>query len=193
MAEQRVSIDGMSPGLYAGSSTNPLPIIETANPQIDGVYSYSVANVAGAATPVTFMTVFNPVGSGKLMSVAAIFNSTVAAAGTSATQPTRIYRIFAAPTGGVVGTAADVFKLDTSYPNPTADYRSGNPSVVLGPPGANTPPPVTTGAGGGQFVHEIESPLTAQTIIRPGEGIAVHNTAGDTAQRWNVTMVWAEL
>lgn len=194
MAEKRVLIEGMYPDMiYPGVSTNPLPVILTANPQIDGVYSMSIANVPGTVASNNFMTLFNPVGSGKTVLISSAFISTVAAAGTSATQPMRIHRINTAPTGGVLAVPADIFKYDSNNPNPTSVVRTGNPTVALLAPGSNTPPPVTTGAGGGQFVHEINPPSGTIVVLAPGEGIAINNSAGDTAQRWNISLVWAEV
>ncbi len=194
MAEKRVIIEGMYPDMvYPGASTNPLPVILTANPQIDGTYIYSIANVAGTVASNNFITLFNPVGSGKNIVVGGMFISTVAAAGTAATQPMRIHRISAAPTGGVLVTAPEVFKFNTGNPDPVAVVRTGNPTAVLGPAASNTPPPVTTGAGGGQFVHEVDPPTGTTVLLAPGEGVAVNNAAGDTAQRWNISLAWAEI
>lgn len=194
MAENSVSIDGMTPHLtYPGISRNPLPVILTPNPQIDGTYIYSIANVPGTVASNTFMTLFNPVGSGKQVVVGGMFISTVAAAGTAATQPMRIHRISAAPTGGVLVAVADVFKFNTANPDPVSVLRTGNPTVVLGPPASNTPPPVTTGAGGGQFVHEVDPPTGTTVLLAPGEGVAINNSSGDTAQRWNISLAWAEV
>lgn len=194
MAEKRVIIEGMYPDMvYPGISTNPLPVIITPNPQIDGTYIYSIANVPGTVATNNFITLFNPVGSGKSVVVGGMFISTVAAAGTSATQPTRIHRISAAPTGGTLVVAADIFKFNTANPNPVSVLRINNPTVTLGPAASNTPPPVTIGAGGGQFVHEVDPPTGTTVLLAPGEGVAINNAAGDTAQRWNISLAWAEI
>jgi hypothetical protein len=194
LAENRVIIEGMYSGItYPGSSINPLPVIMTPNPQIDGTYIMSIANVPGTVTPNNFITLFNPVGSGKQVIVGGMFISTVAAAGTSATQPTRIHRISAAPTGGTIVPASDIFKFNTANPDPVSILRINNPTATLGPPASNTPPPVTIGAGGGQFVHEVDPPTGTTVLLAPGEGVAVNNSAGDTAQRWNISLAWAEV
>lgn len=194
MADHRVIIEGVyAEPVYPGSSTNPLPVILTPNPQIDGTYIYSIANVAGTVASNTFMTLFNPVGSGKTIVVGGMFISTVAAAGTSATQPTRIHRISAAPTGGVLVNNADIFKFNTANPTNVAVLRTGNPTVTLEQAASNTPPPVTIGAGGGQFVHEVDPPTGTTVLLAPGEGVAINNAAGDTAQRWNISLAWAEI
>lgn len=194
MAENRVVIEGMFSGLtYPGASVNPLPVILTANPQIDGTYIYSIADVPGTVASNTFITLFNPVGSGKTVVVGGIFISTVAAAAAAATRPARLHRINAAPTGGVVASTADIFKFNTLNPDPVAIVRTGNPTVTLLAAASNTPPPVTTGAGGGQFVHEIEPPAGTTVVLAPGEGAAVNTTVGDTAQRWNISFAWVEI
>ena len=194
MAENRVFVEGMAPGFtYAGASLNPLPVILTNNPQVDGAYVASIANVAGTAASNTLMSLYNPVGSGKVIGVAGVFVSTTAAAGTSSTVPMRIHRITAAPTGGSVVGAAAIAKLDTAVPDALAEVRITNPTVTLLAALSNTPPPVTTGAGGGQFVHEIDVPPPTLTILRPGEGIAMNIASGDTAQRWNLSALWVEI
>lgn len=194
MAENRIVIEGMHPNfIYPGASTNPLPVILTPNPQIDGTYIYSIANVAGTAAPQTFITLYNPAGSGKQIIVGGMFISTVAAAGTAATQPTRIHRVTAEPSAGSVVANSDIFKFNTANPNPVAVLRIGNPTVSLLAAASNTPPPVTTGAGGGQFVHEVDPPTGTTVLLAPGEGVAIHNSAGDTAQRWNISLAWAEV
>lgn len=194
MADHRVIIEGVyADPVYPGSSTNPLPVILTPNPQVDGTYIYSIANVPGTVASNTFMTLYNPLGSGKQVVVGGMFISTVAAAGTAATQPTRIHRINASPTGGTVVLVADVFKFNSSNPNPVCQLRINNPTATLLAPASNTPPPVTTGAGGGQFVHEVDPPTGTTVLLAPGEGVAINNSAGDTAQRWNISLAWAEI
>lgn len=194
MAENRVIIEGMFPGLtYEGSTVNPLPVLLSTNPQIDGSYTASIANVVGSVASNNLMTIFNPVGSGKTVIIGAVFISTVAAAGTASTVPARIHRIGAAPTGGVTMASGDIFKLNTANPNAVCVIQHTNPSVTLLAAGSNTPPPVTTGVGGGQFVHEIEPPPGAAFTLAAGEGIAVNVASGDSAQRWNLTIAWAEI
>lgn len=194
MAEQRVIIEGMyAADTYAGVTTNPLPVILSPNPQIDGSYTASLANVAGTVASNNLQTIFNPVGSGKTVVIGAVFISTVAAAGTASTVPARIHRIDAAPSGGVTMAASEIFKLNTANPNAVSVVQHSNPTVTLLAAGSNTPPPVTTGVGGGQFVHEIEPPPGAAFTLAPGEGIAINVASGDTAQRWNITIAWAEI
>lgn len=195
MSDKRVVIEGMweGSGLYSGTSLNPLPVMLSPNPGIKGAYIHSIANVPGTVAAQTFVTLFNPVGSGKLTIAAAVFISSAAVAGTTISTPVRVHRVSTAPTGGVTAANADFFKLDTTDPNPSCVVKTGNPLAVLEAPASNTPPPMTTGVAGGQFVHEIDLPSTLPVFLREGEGIAIHAASGDASQRWNISITWAEI
>jgi len=172
----------------------PISNYLVANPAITGVYVFSKAQMNGTAAANTFLTIFNPVGSGKNVSFAGAFISTGSAAATSATAPMRGYRLSSAPTGGVVEATSSVAKFNTAYPDTVVEVRSGNPTVTLGPALWNTPPTLTSGAGGGQFVHEVDTPAGSPPfLLVPGEGIAINASAGDTDQVWHMTIVWTEL
>lgn len=183
MGQVKVDLDGQPIAEYA-----------VANPAIDGVYVFSAAGLAGVVAANTFLTVFNPVGSGKTVSFSAAFISTAATAASGATAPMRGYRISAAPTGGVVQGAATIAKFSNVTPDTVVEVRLGNPTVTLEAPLWNTPPAVTSGVGGGQFVHAVDTPAGSPPfVLAPGEGIAIHTTAGDVDQVWNITVVWAEI
>lgn len=183
MAQTSVSVEGQ-----------PLSNYLVSNPTVTGVYTFSISGMTGVVAANTFLTAFNPVGSGKTVTFSAAFISTVAAAASGATAPMRGYRISAAPTGGTVQAVSAVAKFNSTYANSVLEIRTANPTVTLGPALWNTPPAVTTGAGGGQFVHEVDTPAGSPPfVLAPGEGIAIATTAGDTDQVWNMTVVWAEI
>lgn len=175
-------------------SGQPVGTYSVANPAITGVYVFSVPSLAGVVTANTFVTLFNPIGSGKNISFSAAFISTVSTAAAGTTAPMRGYRIAAAPTGGTVQAASTVAKFRTTQTDSVAEVRLNNPTVTLGAALWNTPPAVTSGVGGGQFVHDVDTPAGSPPfLLVPGEGIAVHCAGGDADQVWNITIVWAEL
>lgn len=201
MAEQRVIVEGgynattgaVNP-LSVGISGQPLSTWQTSNPLITGAYLFSIENQPGVVASNNFMTIFNPVGSGKVYVVGALFISCVASAATGAVRSMRAYRINALPTGGTTQAASTVCKLDTAYPDTAADIRINNPTVTALQAATNTPPPVTTGAGGGQFVHQLELPPGAPPFkLRAGEGLVLNVAAGDTDQVWNLSVAWSEI
>lgn len=208
MAEQVVRIEGTVPTSPTGTqnvavtgqpisatiSSQPIQVTNVSNPAILGAYIFSVENLPGVAASNNFLTLFNPVGSGRIYLATAVFVSCVAAAAASAVRAFRGYRIGAAPTGGSVQAASTFCKIDTAYPDSGADVRIGNPTATLQQPFSNTPPPVTTGAGGSQFVHSVELPLGSPSFrIRAGEGVAFNTAVGDTDQVWNISIAWAEV
>lgn len=180
--------------ISATISGQPIATYSVANPAITGVYVFSIAGLSGVAAANTFVTVFNPVGSGKTVSFSAAFISTVSTAAAGTTAPMRGYRIAAAPTGGTVQGAATIAKFNSANPDTVVEVRTDNPTVVLGAPLWNTPPAVTSGVGGGQFVHDVDTPAGSPPfVLAPGEGIAINCASGDTDQVWNITVVWAEI
>lgn len=205
-AEQTVRIDGVVPTSPTGTQNvaitgqpisvtgGPVTQYSVQNPAIDGVYIFSAAGLAGVVAANTFLTIYNPVGSGKIVSIGGAFVSMVAAAASGATAPMRGYRFAGAPTGGTVQAAATIAKFATAYPNASAEIRLGNPTVTLGAALWNTPPAVTTGAGGGQFIHAVEVPPGVGPFsLAEGEGVALNTSAGDTDQVWNISIAWAEI
>lgn len=183
MSQMTVGVGGQPVGTYAVS-----------NPNITGTYVFSVANATGVAGANTFITLYNPVGSGKTLTFSAAFISSVAGGAASTTAPMRGYRFSGAPTGGTVQAASAIAKFNNTSANTVAEVRTANPTVTLGPALWNTPPPVTSGAGGGQFVHIVDTPAGAPPfVVAPGEGVAINCSAGDVDQVWNLTIVWAEI
>lgn len=194
MAEKRVLIEGMYEGAtFSGVTQNPMPTVTVINPAIDGVYVFSIANVPGVALANNFVSLFNPLGSGKVLSLGGFFFSSTSAGAASETEPMRVFRITAASAGTLANNATDVAKFQTAYPTPVAQIRTANPTVTLGAPFVNSPPVITVGSGG-TGVHEVPLPagLGAFTLA-PGEGVVIRTALGDTDQRWNITSVWAEV
>ena len=173
--------------------SQPISMYSAQNPLIKGVYVWSGANFAGVVAANNFATLFNPVGSGKLISFGGAFVSMVTGAAASATAPMRGLRI-TAHSGGSLAGAASYGKFDSNYPTSIAEVRTGNPTITAGSFLWNTPPAVTTGAGGGQFIHTVNVPPgVGPFTLREGEGVAVQTSVGDTDQVWNISFAWAEI
>jgi hypothetical protein len=188
MAQESVDVSTIASG------AGPITQYAVQNPAVTGVYVYSLATQIGVVAANTFLTMFNPVGSGKSVIFGAAYVSTLASGATSAIAPMRGYRISAAPTGGTVQANSDIAKFNTSYPNSVVEIRSANPTVTLQAALWNTPPTATSGAGGGQFVHLITVPPgSGAFLLKPGEGIAINTSVGSLNQVWNFSLVWEEL
>lgn len=184
MAENTVRIES--------SSTSPLIATTVANPAITGVYSYTTSNVVGVVAANTYLSLFNPIGSGKTITVGGTFISSTSAGGTTVTDCMIGYRTTAASAGTLAG-AATIAKFRTTYPNSISEVRTGNPTVTLGAQIAASPPTISA-TNGSTAVHQaVIPPGLGLFTLAPGEGIALNTAVGDTDQRWNLTIIWAEM
>ncbi len=154
-------------------------------------YLHWLSDVPGVVASNNFISVFNPLGSGKtiIFYLATAASYTVAAASTPNSM--NIYRTTAASAGTLVA-AASVGRFLTADPNPVAEVRFGNPTVTVSGTSVQAfPPPISTGAGIGS-TSSAASPSGASAIALPGQGIVFNTAAGDVDQVWNFGVVWAE-
>jgi hypothetical protein len=171
----------------------PISVFSTSNPAITGSYIYSISNIAGVVAANNFMSVLNPVGSGKTVVFGGAFISSAAAGGTTNTEPIRGYRITTATGGVLVSNATEVAKLQTSFPTSIVEVRTGNPTVTLGPAVFNSPM-ANDNVTDPTPTHIITVPPgPGSFILAPGEGIVIRTEAGDVDQRLNLSVLWAEI
>lgn len=170
---------------------DPVYTVSTVNPSIKGVYLHSIANVPGTLAPQTFITIYNPIGSGKSLSLGTVAISSSNTMPSTETSPLRGYRISVAPTGGTLVAASTVQRFNTTQPNPVAEVRIDNPTVTLGGAVFSSPPLLDNRSSN---VHTVDIPPGAGPFLMlPGEGLAIHKVAGTTSTVWNITPVWAEI
>lgn len=170
-----------------------LSTYSVANPTLTGVYVYSIANQPGVAAANNFISLFNPSGSGRIVSLAGIFISSYSVGQATATEPLRGWRISAASGGTLATNSTDVTKFLTTSRDPIPEIRISNPTVTLLAPFFNSPPPIGTGAGTA-FVHSVEAPPGAGPFtLLPGQGVVVRTASGDVDQTFNISLAWGEL
>lgn len=208
MAENVVRIEGTVPTSPSGTqnvavtgqpisttpsnlSTAPLYITSAPNPAVAKTFVYSIGNITGVTGAANnFLSLFNPVGSGKTVFFGAAYISSEAVAASTNSEPMNIFRITAA-SAGTLQAASAIGKFQTSMADPVAEVRIGNPTVTVGAQLSNTSPPV-----GNQVtvpIHIVTVPAVAPPfILAPGEGIVFRTLGGDTDQRWNLSVVWSE-
>lgn len=191
MAEQRIAIEdrtGDQLNVHPDGSITTTPIPEGALP-----YSTMVFEAPGVVAANNFLSVFNPSGSGKLITVLLYRVYPYANGATTATNSMAAWRVSAASGGTLRNNATDVAKFDTAEPNSIAEVRVNNPTVTLvgTNPVSAIPPAVTTGAGSGASAA-VEPPGGATFRIRPGEGVVARTAAGNVNQIWTVTISWYE-
>lgn len=161
--------------------------IETPRPR--GVYLHSISGVQGTVADQTFITLMNPVGSGRNMTLGTVAISYSNTSPATEPSPMRGWRI-SASTGGTLIAPANIAKFNTLSPNAVGEVRIGNPTATFVYPIFNSPPPIDNRSSN---VHTVDIPPGATFLMRPGEGIALRKTVGVTSAFWNLTVVWAEL
>ena len=155
------------------------------------IYFHTILDAPGVAGANNFLSIFNPAGSGKAVVFLTAEVRPYAAAATSVATSITAFRTTAA-SGGTLIAASDIHRFVTYWPDPVAVVRTGNPSVTtVGIPINAFPPPVSSGAGVGSAGTSAAPGVGAFTCL-PGEGLVSTTSSGDTDQRWDITLTWAE-
>jgi hypothetical protein len=158
-----------------------------------GAYLFSIDDQPGVVAANNFVSLFNPVASGKFLYYLGAYVSTYVTGGGSTTRESMQGHAITAASAGTLQAASAIFKFDSTYANAGAEVRTGNPTVTIGPNVFNSPPPINTSTG--QYVHAIGAGLLefgGPVKIRPGEGLVFTTDAGNTNQTWNISIAWAE-
>lgn len=182
MAQINIGVDGTA-----------LSILNGQVPGLSGAYLYSLTDVPGVVAANNFMTLVNPVGSGKRFIYLGSYISTYVTGGASTTRNSMQLRQCGVASAGTVVAASNFVELDTTFPASVADVRTGNPTVTAGNNIANSPPPIGTTTG--QYVHAVGlgfGSVGGGYVIRPGEGVVFQTAVGNTSQTWNISIGWAE-
>lgn len=154
-------------------------------------YIYSMVDIAGVVLANNFLSLMNPVGSGKTYLGLQLLVSTYSGSLTGSLNSLTPKRITSA-SGGTLIAASTIPRFDTAYPNPVTEVRIDNPTVG-GSGLALTPvaPVISTGAG--QSSMTLSPPTGTVFVIRPGEGAVITTAGGDIDQIWNITAIWQEV
>lgn len=163
-----------------------------AIPAGSNFYLTALEDVLGVAAANNFLSIFNPVGSGKTITMYALSIVPWATAATSVAVSMNIFRTTAASAGTLLA-AASISKFASSSPNSIAEIRSGNPTVTTtGISLGGVPPAITTAGGGATPTGGGGGPAGASFMLVPGEGLVVRTASGNVGQLWNFNFIWAE-
>lgn len=188
MAENKVFVET--------SATAPVLTASAPNPLIKTAYVFSLGNIPGVVAANNFISLFNPSGTGKTVSLGAAYVSSFAITAALSPAPMNGFRITTA-TGGVLQTnSTAVTKFQSTMTDSVCEVRTGNPTCTIGPQIFNASPVVTAGgsAGAGLLQTIAAAPSVYPPFtLAPGEGIVLRTTAGLVATLWNLSLVWAEL
>lgn len=171
--------------------TDPVHVTPVKDNAITGVYLFSADEIPGIAAATNYLSIFNPVASGKNIYAGGVFISCVTAGGSTVTSPMRGFRITTA-TGGTLQASSAVAKFISANPDSIAEVRLGNPTVTLGAGIFNSPPPLSAGNGTTPVHQILIPPDSGPFLLAPGEGIVIRQATGDPDLRWNLSISWAE-
>lgn len=160
-------------------------------PSLTGVYVFNLPDVPAVVASNNYLSLFNPVGSGKTVVLLEGSLAAYVGGGSSNVEVSlQVLRVTAA-SAGTLQAASAICKFQTAYPNAVAEVRTGNPTVTVGAPFVSLPPVIQPSTN--NFVYQIRPPVGggAFTLV-PGEGIVFRTTSGDTDEQYNINMVWGE-
>lgn len=153
-------------------------------------YDYSLASSPATVTAKNHVALFNPAGSGKILSAGAVFLTNSLTSPSTAIEPMRGFRITSS-TGGTLVAVADICKFNTTHPDPVGEVRINNPTCTLGPAFFNSPPSLNNRSSAS---HQVDIPPGGGPfVLRPGEGIVLRQGVSVTDLTWNLSIVWAEI
>ena len=163
------------------------------NPAFRGGYAYSRAQTPGVVAANNFVALLNPVGSGRVLTVAGVFISSVIVADITATVDPMRGWLATGISGGTLEAASTITKVRSTMPNPVGQIMINNPTATLGASWFNSPALLGASKGSSPFVHQIPASVAAGAItLLPGEGTVIRTESGDLDQRWNVSIAWNE-
>lgn len=154
-------------------------------------YFHTIYDTPGVVAANTFISVFNPGGSGKNV---VFFQAEIGsyAVGTTTVPTSLLANRISAASGGTQIAAANVNRFVTSWPDPAAEVRVGGPTTTkVGLPLNAWIPPLATGVGAAATAY-TSTPPGAGFFCAPGEGLSFSTSAGDVDQMWKINVIWAE-
>jgi hypothetical protein len=165
----------------------------TINPVFLGGYVYSRAVTPGVVAANNFLSLENPVGSGRVITVAGVFISSVIVGDiTTTVDPMRGW-LATALSAGTVEATSTIGKIRSTMSNAVGVIRINNPTATLGASWFNSPPVLGVAKQSAPFVHQVPATIASGSItLLPGEGTVLRTESGDVDQRWNVSIAWNE-
>lgn len=183
----------------SGRSSSNLAVVHadgsfltTPVPEAYRFYFHTIYDAPGVVASNNFLSVFNPVGSGKTL---VFFQAEIASytTGPTATATSLTVTRITAASGGSQIAAASIGRFVTAHSNPVAEVRVSNPTVTTtGLALTAWVPPLGTGASTGATSYSSVPPGAGFACV-PGEGIVFNTAAGDVDQVWKINTTWAEV
>lgn len=174
------------------SVNNSIPTHAAINPAFLGGYVFSEDEHPGVVAAENHMALTNPVGSGKVITLAGVFISQANIAAVSVASPIRGY-LATGVSGGTLQPASVIGKVRSTMSDPVGQIRVNGVTATLGAAWFNSPPLFSTGAASATFVHQVPATVASGSMtLLPGESTVIRTESGDTDQRLNISIAWNE-
>lgn len=183
MAEHKIQVESGTVGTF--------PVVASGT----NYYTTSFSGVAGqTAATYNFLSLFNPNGNTKIVTIQASFIIPWATAATTTTNSMETFRTTAA-SGGTLQVASTISKFTTASPDSTVEIRTANPTVTTtGVTLGGIPPAITSSGSGLSGLGNISIPVGSTFVLLPGQGVCMRQViAGDADQLWNLGYIWSEV
>jgi hypothetical protein len=161
--------------------------------------TFSVSVSGGAATAYTggaggtpFISVYNPVGSGKLFSVVSVGIASRVAASAAGTVT---FNLWGGPSVAPTGTASVPINMATLQAGGSSSRASSNAATTSSTAIALVRPlgAYYWATAAGAFLAPMYFDIAGSVVCAPGNLVALGGTAALTSATYDVTMVWEEI
>lgn len=159
-----------------------------------GSCSFFLTDVPAVAGARIYLTLTNPVDSGKSIRVNRLHGGGYAIAVATSKNSLKVSRC---PNvgGGTLQPESAIFKMDTLQGPVAAEIRTG--TTITGTPGEvlhSFPPALAITAVGPvpAVVNEVKFDVGQRPILREGESLIFHTAAGDADETFNMGLSWDE-
>lgn len=174
------------------SVNNSIPSHPAINPAFLGGYVFSDHQTPGVVAATNHLSLYNPVGSGRVITLTGVFISSYTVGAVPEVAPLRGW-LATGVSGGTLEPSSAIGKLRSTMPSTVAEVRTGNPTATLGAAWFNSPAIQATGVASAAFIHQVPASTPSGPVtLLPGEGTVIRTESGDTNQRWNLSVVWNE-
>jgi hypothetical protein len=183
-------VNVISPSPFHVTIDNAVLSTQTFLPVGSRIYQAALVDDPGVVAANNYLSLFNPIGSGKTLAPLGFVLDSHSTAATTAIASMTIFRTNAA-SAGTQYAANTITRFVPSDPDPVAEVRVLNPTVTTtGRVLIGIAPSIFPGGGGSN--PAFITPSGGLPTIPAGTGIVFGTAGGDTDQRWNLQLTWIE-
>jgi hypothetical protein len=177
---------------FIALGANAVPVRPVFNEDLNGVYSFTLQDIAGVAAANNFACLFNLGASTDTAIVLSVTLGRYSNAAATTSNSIVLFRVTTCTVGTLQATTA-INEFTNSFTAATMEVRTGNPTTTNAAAVYAWAPCHAITAAGTTGCDNNTYALPFRLLLAPGEGVVFRQTvAGDTDQRYSLTIVWGE-